>query len=371
MFLQKLELTNYRNFSKASFEFNKDITLFIGPNGLGKTNILEAIFYLCTLRSFRGVRDSAVIRRGASIGRIAAKLLFERNEAESRNSEIALVLTGGGKIAFRGGKKIPPAKIIGTIKAVVFAPEMLAIVAGPPVLRRRELDLLLSQISYRYLYWLVQYQRVLRRRNALLRSPTSNKQKLGQLELWDSQLIEAGQEVTRRRKIALAALSEQTGGLFNELTGRVLSASQQKLLTIAYFPSAAAESFAADTLKARQIDLKYKQTTVGPHRDDWRFYLGGIDLSGFGSRGEMRSAVLSFKIASAKLLAGDVDNSILRAESRSCPLLLLDDVLSELDLQKNAALHRLISEHQTIITATDAEKIPESILEKAKTYRLD
>ncbi len=348
MVLNKLELTNYRNFTQAAFEFHPNLTLFVGPNGVGKTNILEAIFYLSTLRSFRRSRNQEVVQLGKNFARIVAEL---RGDSQT---PVALALTPEGKIGWFRDKKIPLAKLVGIVKSVVFLPDSLQLVTGPPVLRRRELDLLLTQISSRYLYYLLQYQKVIRQRNALLAQGEAGKEQLAQLEFWDKHLVEIGKEIVKRRKIALEFLNRQIGELFAQLTG------YRQRLTLSYSPSVAPEVFEKEVLKNRQLDLKYKQTTLGPHRDNWQFRLGGKDLAHFGSRGEIRSATLAFKIACTRLLGKDSNP----------PILLLDDVLSELDLQKTRVLKELINLQQTIVTATDAERIPKNLLEKAKVFRL-
>jgi DNA replication and repair protein RecF len=338
MKIEALELTNFRSYEQAVFELHPDVTLVVGPNASGKTNLLESLYVLASTKSFRA-KDRDLIRHEQDHFRVAAR---------DGELEYALgVSTAAGpmekKITHDGVKRTLVGHV-GVIQVTLFEPTDLDLVAGPPEGRRRYLDFVLCQTDRTYLKTLQQYRRVLKQRNALLDGfdiEGIREQIFG----WDVKLAELAVEVYDRRQRLLEVLNETVPGVYGEIAG----AGED--VRLEYLPSVAgvyADGF-LDTL-ARNLtrDLAAGFTTIGPHREDFKVKFKNNDITAVASRGEVRTVVLAMKLA---------ELGYAEAKTGVKPILLLDDVFSELDRSRRSFLLGRLEGHQTIITTTDADAI--------------
>ncbi|MDR0300065.1 MAG: DNA replication/repair protein RecF [Streptococcaceae bacterium] len=337
MKLNKIQLKNFRNYENLMLDFHPNLNIFLGQNAQGKTNILESIYFLALTRSHRTSHDSELIRWGA-------ERMTVTGEVEKRNSKIPLELqlTKQGrkaKINHLQEKRI--ADYIGTLNVVMFAPEDLDLIKGAPAGRRRFIDMELGQIKVIYLYDSMRYGRALRERNAYLKE-FSQKIDPIYLDVLDEQLVEFGNKVMASRTEFVENLANIASDIHKQLT------HQTEELSIQYVKSVK-QDFATELRAIRQKDIARRQTTVGPHRDDLQFFVNEINVTSFGSQGQQRTVTLSMKLAEIELI---------QAETGEYPLLLLDDVMSELDNTRQLdLLETSIGKTQTFLTTTTLDHL--------------
>lgn len=375
--LKEINLTNFRNYASYLAKFDR-ITCFIGRNGVGKTNILEAICYLALGRSFRTRLDIQAIRFETEAARVVG-------QTDSSQLEVAIGRQGKKLIKIDGVSR-RSLDLLGRLAVVVFLPESLQLVAGPPQLRRQFLDLLLIQEDRRYAYHLLQLQKVLRQRNKLLKLINEAGTGADQLAFWDETLIEHSGLLFLSRARVLAAINETLAERYRTMSGQkgelgleyrpaAVSASEgesERLKDPAGQPTdqAAWAALLGRTLAKYQYrELAAGRTLYGPQRDDFVFILDGRPLADFGSRGELRSAVLALKACEADYLINHFKNQTGSADV--APLVfLLDDVYSELDEERRGQLARLIGDHQAVITTTDLSHLDTNLQKIAKVVTL-
>lgn len=338
MKLHRVELTNFRSYEGAAFELHPDVTLVVGPNASGKTNLLESIYVLASTKSFRA-RDRDLIRADGDHFRIVVA---------SDGPEYALGMStlGGGvtkKITHDGVKRALAAHV-GHIQVTLFEPSELALLAGPPEGRRRYLDFLLCQTDQRYLVTLQHYRRALKQRNALLDAAWGPVAR-DQLFTWNLKLAELAVEIYRRRINLLTALGDSTPLLYRDIAGEAAPVSFRYLPSV---QGAYDEEFVLALERNLDRDLAAGFTTIGPHREDFAVSFKGGDVMAVASRGEVRTLVLAMKLA---------ELTYAEATTGIRPVLLLDDVFSELDKQRRAYLLDRLDGYQTVITTTDADAI--------------
>ncbi len=347
MILSEIGLTQFRSYAKRSFTFASDVTLLIAPNASGKTNVLEAIYFLATGKSFRADVDRESIRFGQEIARIKGIV---------GDTTLELVMTQGEV----GGKKTPMKKYMvngiprrqidfgGHVRAVLFWPEHLELVTDSPSMRRRYLDSVLVQVDREYRRNLISYERGLRQRNKLLDLIAQGTASRSQLLFWNQLLIKSGSYLTDKRVAFIDFVNSF------QLTG-------EQTNSLVYDKSVISES---RLLQYRDEEVVAKATLVGPHRDDFAFVTGNgnqRDLSKYGSRGEQRLAVLWLKLAEVSYIEHEVGGR---------PILLLDDIFSELDDAHRGFVLDAISKQQTILTTADADMIPKAVQRHAAVIRL-
>lgn len=347
--LIRVQLTNFRNFEELEFFPFPGFTLISGPNGSGKSNLLESIHYLGMGCSFRHVPDDNLVRWGSDFFLIKGEISQGSGRSVSHTVECAYRTATRRKIFKINGKRELPGKGAGYLPVVVFSPQDLLLIQGQPVLRRRFIDSLASQIWPHHADDLNYYRNALSQRNSLLRQGSWLS---GQMDAWDEQLVTAGSRIIRRRLSVLSRIFEKCRKAFEMLGG-------SGVLSIAYVSSAVSSPgvpfqleencchklFQTALSKARILDQRLRFTTVGPHRDDIRFLLNGHDARLYSSQGEQRLIALSLKIGQSRLLA---------EEQQLEPLVLLDDVFSELDgRRRRLVLDEFCSFKQVIATATD------------------
>ncbi len=346
MILTSLRLQNFRSYPKHTFELSPYTTLVVGPNTAGKTNLLEAIMMLATGKSFRADMDREMIRWNEEVGRVAADV---------GDTKLEMVLTGG----LVGGQAAPmkkylvngvsrrPIDFVGNLRAVLFWPEHLELVTDSPSLRRRYLDMVLVQVDREYRRNLLSYERGIRQRNSLLERIKEGFAHRGQLLFWDQLLIKSGGYITDKRQQYIDFINKQEIRDTRDVISKTKNISHiTSHFSLFYDKSVISESRLAQYAVE---EVAAKATLVGPHRDDFIFLKDrDRDLSKYGSRGEQRLAVLWLKLA---------ELSFMQKEVGERPILLLDDILSELDRSHRKLVLECIGKQQTIMTSAEEESV--------------
>ncbi len=327
-----------------TFEPHDQITLLSGENAQGKTNMLEAIHICCTGRSHRTSRDKELIKFGSPSAFIDATCM--QNDGTHR-IEIKLSSTNKKAVRINNSPARRLGQLMGHMNAVMFSPEDLQLIKSGPSLRRRFVDIALSQMSSTYFYNLQRYIKALDQRNSLLKAIAVTKN-VDTLDIWDAQLAKYGAYLSVRRAKFVKSLDTKCSKIHSELTGN------KEKLEVKYQASFQTdneeeleEKLVAHFKKHRDNDIKRTTTTAGPHRDDIIMSVNGIDVRAFGSQGQQRTCALSMKLA-------EVD--IMKKITGEYPLLLLDDVFSELDNSRRTWLLNYIGNVQTFITCVDIDK---------------
>ena len=379
MFLSQLTLANFRTYRRLTLRLSPGVTVFQGENGQGKTNLLEAVYYLATTRSPRATSDRELIAWPADGARAAATPAtlagYARLEArvQKQGGELhVLVLLreeaapgtppGVAKVLKVNGLPARAADLVGQVNVVLFSPEDVALVSGPPAGRRRYLDIVGSQVSHPYLRALQRYNRVLSQRNHLLRQIRERRQPRELLEFWSDELAEAGTVIVRHRLEMIAAMNRVLGQVYRALSGTDEPLRLTYSATAARTPSEEALAFRERLAELEAREIEQGVTLIGPHRDDFTCLVGEIDVGTYGSRGQQRLAVLALKLAEADYM---------RAQTGEAPILLLDDLLSELDApRRQYVLARIAGVGQSLITTTDLSAFSEAFLSRAEVYQV-
>ena len=338
MKIESLKLKNFRNYDLLSVNFDESTNIFYGDNAQGKTNILEAVYVSGTTKSHRGTKHKDLIRFGIDESHI--ETVVEKNGIKYQ-IDMHLKKNSPKGIAIN---KIPIKKaseLFGIINIVFFSPEDLNIIKNGPGERRRFIDMELSQLDKVYLSNLSNYNRIVNQRNHLLKDIGYDEAKLQTLDIWDMQLILYGSKIIERRKTFIREINKIISGIHKKLTGN------KETIQIIYEPSNGQSTLEQALNKNKQKDLKIKSTSVGPHRDDIAFMAGNIDIRKYGSQGQQRTAALSLKLAEIELVKQSINDT---------PVLLLDDVLSELDKHRQNYLLDSIHDIQTLITCTGVDE---------------
>ena len=352
MYISTLKLENVRNYDSLDLEFSPGTNLFYGDNAQGKTNILEAVYFCGTTRSHRTARDSELIRFGAQ----EAHLRMEMNrETAAYRIDVHLKSGRAKGIAINGVPIRKAQELIGLGHFVFFSPEDLGIIKNGPSERRRFLDMELCQLDRIYVSSLASYNRVLQQRNRLLKDLSFRPQDMGTLDVWDEQLVRYGSVLIRSREKFVERLGEIIRPIHRKLSG-----GREELET-GYEKNTDIDGFAENVRKCREKDLLLKTTGCGPHRDDLSFSVNGIDIRKYGSQGQQRSAALSLKLA---------EISLVKESTGDLPVLLLDDVLSELDTSRQRHLLDSIGSIQTFITCTGLEEYQDSPVQIDRVFHI-
>lgn len=349
-----LELKDYRNYSECHFVPCEGITVLLGNNGQGKTNVLEAVYLTCTGRSHRTRQDRELIRWGSDWADV--RVQTQRRDG-SHEVEIVLPAAGKRRIKIAGQDASRSGELLGHVTGVLFSPEDLRTVKDGPAERRRFVDMALSQLRPAYYYAMQHYNRSLKQRNELLRAAAANPSLLATLDSWDEQLSAAGAELMRHRREYVDRLSATAGETHRDI------ASDRERLTILYRPSVEGETYNAcmeALFAARENDVRRMTTSVGPHRDDVSLQVDGRDVRAFGSQGQQRTAALSMRLAELNVMRDELDE---------WPVLMLDDVMSELDPSRRRRLLEHLKGVQTLVTCTDPDDLAGA--QTGAIYRVD
>ncbi len=400
MYLKHLSLTNFRNFARLDLELPRRLILLVGSNAQGKTSVLEAVYFLASFTSFQTHTDRQLInfleaRNPLAVTRLVAE--YERGQRKHR-LEVRLVLEPTGvngqrlrKEVLLDGVKKQAGDVMGHFNAVIFIPQMSQIIEGGPEERRRYLNLALSQAAPAYAGVLSDYGQALAQRNALLKSLSegpaardASRPEVRQLDVWDETLTRLGAQIIQWRIEALRQLERLATRIHQDLTNRreILRLSYQpaydplpnpegqigmKLTTEVDRSSLKLEDirlgFLARLQQARADDIGRGVTSLGPHRDELRFLANGTDLGDYGSRGQVRTALLALKLA-------EVD--WMKERTGEWPVILLDEVMAELDLQRRAdLLHYVEKSEQVLLTATDSRMFDPQFVERAEVWTVE
>ncbi len=394
MHLRHLSLTNYRNFARLDMDLPQGPLLLVGANGQGKTSLLEAIYYLATFTSFHAIHDRELVNFIAAkdplaVGRIVA--LFDK-DGEQHRLEVRLIMETNGingssrlrKEILLDGMKMKMAEAVGEFMAVLFLPQMVEIIEGAPEERRRFLNLAMAQVIPGTNRTLADYSQTLSQRNALLKQLQEFGGDPGQLDYWDELLVSKGAQIINGRIHTVKELERIAARNHRELT------RGESILRLSYQPAydplpevpgqfalpiedpVDRSGLSVDEIKqgyiARMIDQRSEDisrgvTTLGPHRDDLRFLENGIDLGVYGSRGQVRTAMLSLKMA---------EMTWMKEKTNFSPVLLLDEALAELDpSRREDLLARLTRDRQTLLTTTDLDLFTPGFVENTTLWRVN
>lgn len=382
VYLERLSLTDFRSYSQADLTLRAGVTVFVGANGLGKTNLVEALGYLSSLGSHRVANDAPLIRFGAERALIRGHLV---RGAQQLSLEVEINAGRANRARINRANPVRARDILGLCRSVLFAPEDLALVKGDPSNRRRFLDDLLQSLHPKYAGLRADYERVLKQRNALLKSARGQRglrreappEFLTTLDVWDHHLADQGAQLLAARLSLLEQLKPEMARAYAELTdgSKSLTAHYRSTLTGYQEDSAddggqvagdslvqssveqLVERFLAALLLARPRELERGLTLVGPHRDELELVLGAAPAKGYASHGETWSVALSLRLASYYVLKADQE---LEA---SDPILILDDVFAELDTARRGRLAAMVAAaEQVLVTAAVEQDVPEELV---------
>lgn len=352
MIIESVELKNYRNYKELHIDFDPGTNVLYGDNAQGKTNILESVYVCATTKSHRSSKDKELIEFGEEESHIKMNL---KKDGVPCRIDMHLKKNKAKGVAINGVPIKKASELFGVINVVFFSPEDLNLIKNGPAERRRFIDLELCQLNRLYVHSLVQYNRVVIQRNKLLKDLAFQPEYEEMLDIWDQQLVSYGKEIIACRKEFI----DQLNSIIQELHFNLSGGKEQ--LVIQYEPNTQAEDLELAVKRSRFSDQKQKTTLVGPHRDDICFYVNQIDIRKFGSQGQQRTAALSLKLAEIELVKKIV---------RDYPVLLLDDVLSELDSSRQEHLLSCISHIQTLITCTGLDDFISHNFQIDKIFRV-
>lgn len=350
MLIDSIELENFRNYGSLKLDLDGGINIFCGDNAQGKTNILEAVYLICTSKSQKLSKDRDMIRFGCDESHLKAVIL--KNEMRYR-IDMHLKRNNSKGIAVNGIPIKKVSELLGIANVVSFSPEDLNIIKNGPSERRRFMDLELCQLNRIYVHDLISYNRVLNQKNRLLKNLQFDRSSEEFLDIYNEQLIKYGSEIISLRRSFVEKLDHLIRDFHSDITGN------SERLTLKYEPDTTEESFYDDLKKHRDNELKNCFSLVGPHKDDIKFTFNDTDLRQYGSQGQQRTAVLSLKLA---------EIAFVEEVSGNRPLLLLDDVLSELDRNRQNKLLNSIKDIQTLITCTGLDDFVENRFRMDKVF---
>ncbi|MFC1617975.1 DNA replication/repair protein RecF [Patescibacteria group bacterium] len=364
MYLSSLKLNNWRNYASFKRRFLNKTVVFVGENAVGKTNLIEAIRFLSLFKSFRGQRAQDLIKWQAEFARVNGEIaddqvrhdivgVLEDNPETNRAKRLVQI----------NGAKRPTRQAVGQLLTVLFSPDDIQLISSSPNKRRKYLDAVIGQLNRRYHEALLDYQRALEQRNALLSGDNSQ----AQIAIWDEQLAKSGGRLLKERSAYIENLNAKLSNIYQSLGGQGdLEIVYQPNLRLPGLETLLAESELAKLLQKSlqanfQKDCYLETTSGGPHRDDFIFELRKKNIATHGSRGEFRSAVLALKLAEKEYIA---------QATKKTPVLLLDDVFSELDQNHRRALSAQVQKTQTFITTTDLDSLAPELVAQAEIIKL-
>ncbi|MBR6274908.1 MAG: DNA replication/repair protein RecF [Lachnospiraceae bacterium] len=352
MIIEGMRLKDFRNYENLDITFSDGINIFYGDNAQGKTNLLEAVFLAATTKSQRGSKEREMIRLGCEEAHIR---LYMTRQNTGHKIDMHLKKNNPKGAAIDGIRIKKSTELYGMLHVISFSPEDLQVIKMGPSERRRFMDMELCQLDRIYTSNLQSYNRALFQKNNLLRQLSFDKSLEGTLEIWNEQLAGFGREIINTRK---RFIEEISGILEKKHEG--ISGGKEKL-EIKYLPNVTSENFKEKLSENVEREIAMKQTLFGPHKDDLGFFINGDAVRIYGSQGQQRSVALSLKLAEIELVKGKINDK---------PVLLLDDVLSELDRKRSLSLFKEIQDVQTFITCTGLEEFIEKERESKKVFHV-
>lgn len=355
MYVKYLQIINFRNYNELSIELSENVNVFIGDNAQGKTNILESIYYCSIGKSPRTSKDKELINWSAHEAYIKLYVVKERLD---KKIEIKIFKEGKKGININSIKINKISELIGVLNVVIFSPEDLKIVKESPAFRRKFLDIELCKLSKKYYFNLVQYNKSLNERNIILKKYNEKYEYM--LDVYDEQISKYGGIIIKARQQYIKRLNDNGKPIHNDITSGIENIEFHYITSVKDIENAEHELL--EMLKAsRGKDFERKATSIGPHRDDFNIKINGIDTKSFGSQGQQRTSVLTIKFASLK---------IIKEITGEYPVLLLDDVLSELDANRQKFILNSIKDIQTFITCTGVGDIEKYLKNEAKLFEV-
>ena len=354
MQIRDLKLINFRNYEKLKLSFHSQLNLIIGKNGMGKTNLVEAIYVLALTKSFRTNMDNILIKEGKDSFKIEAHIIKENEE----NYEF-LLTPEGKKIKINGTSATKLSDYISKINVILFNPNDLKIIKDTPSLRRKMLNIEISQLNNLYLKHLQNYNKVMKQRNAYLKTLSINgNASLDYLDILTNKLIDIGLNIYNERRKFIELVNQNIGNLFFKITN-----SEGLFINyISDYNDMTKEKLLKIYQKGLERDLMFGKTHIGVHHDDISFLLNKENLKDYGSEGQQKNAIIALKLSEIE---------IFKVKKRTYPILILDDLFSELDNEKiNNILKLLNPDIQTFITTTNIESINQDYLNKAKIFKV-
>ncbi len=355
MRLKTINIKNFRNYCSQTLELCSGVNIISGLNAQGKTNFIEAISIISTGRSHRTRKEAELIRWDEDIAEIKAEICEEESCENDDFTFLDYRFNRDKKkfISVNGVKKEKLSELLGHLYTVIFSPDHMSIVKGGPAERRRFMDVALSQLKPSYYHSLSSYSKVLDQRNMTLQKNRESINLSNLLDVWDKQLVKYGIKIIEEREIFIKLIKDSASIVCDEVSGK------NDKLNVKYVSSifensqkhgtmGIGEAFEKKLFENRNMDIKKGHTSVGPHRDDFSLLVNGREVRNFGSQGQQRTVLLALKIAELK---------IMKEEAGHSPVLLLDDVFSELDSERKEYLLRYLKGMQSIITCTDADVI--------------
>lgn len=352
MYIQSLRLNNFRNYENLELSFSSGTNILYGNNAQGKTNILEALYMIATTHSYRGAKDRDLIRFGQEEGHIRTVLI-----KGGIDYQVDLHLRRGKTkaIAINEQRIRRASELIGLLHIVFFSPEDLTIVKNGPSYRRNFIDTELCQLDEAYLFNLSHYNKIMEQRNKLLHDIYYEPSLEITLDAWDQQLLQYGSKIIERRTKFMDQLNEVIEGVHQKLSGG------REHLFIQYEPNTLNDKFEKELKASRERDKYTKSTNCGPHKDDFSFICNEVDLRRFGSQGQQRTCALSLKLSEIRMVTNLVGEP---------PVLMLDDVLSELDSERQNDLLNALTQVQTFITCTGLDEFVNNRFEIDSLYKV-
>ena len=354
MYINRLQMMNYRNYEVLDIELGKNVNVFMGNNAQGKTNILEAIYYCAFAKSHRTSRDKELIKWDKDIAYVSVSVNKKRLD---KKIEINILKDGKKAIKINKIKISKIGELFGVFNVVMFSPEDLNIIKDSPGIRRRFIDMELCQLNANYYHNLVQYNKILNERNVILKNRNLSDDIL---DIYDIQLSEFGNNIIMHRLNYIKQLNKYGEAIHKDITSKKEEILFKYESTVKDLTNIK-DSFYSQLVKSRQRDKERGLTSVGPHRDDFTVLINNVDVKAFGSQGQQRTAILTIKFASLK---------IIKELTGEYPVLLLDDVLSELDFSRKRYILSTIGEIQTIITCTGIEDLSSYLDDKSKVFKV-
>ncbi len=352
MIIKSIQLSNFRNYENMEIHFDDGINILYGKNAQGKTNILESAYLCATTKSHKGSKDKEMIRFGCEEAHI--RTVVEKKE-KTFQIDLHLRSIGSKGVAINKMPIKRAVDLFGILNIVFFSPEDLNIIKNGPAERRRFIDAELCQLDKVYLSDLAKYNKILNQRNHLLKEMNYRPDLKETLPVWEEQLVTYGKKIIERRALFLNDLNEIIVGIHSNITGG------KEHILMKYEPSTEADLFEKNLANAREKDYRFCSTSVGPHRDDMLFEVDGIDIRKYGSQGQQRTAALSLKLSEIEFVKNTIHDH---------PILLLDDVLSELDSDRQNYLLNSIYDIQTIITCTGLDEFVKNRFQVDKVFEV-
>ena len=354
MQIKDLKLTNFRNYEKLDVTFNNHLNLIYGNNGMGKTNLVEAICVLALTRSFRPIIDKNLIYREKNVAKLEGNV-----KKEYTNNYKVLIESAGKKVKIDNNKISKISDYISKINVVIFNPEDLKIIKDTPSIRRKNINIELSQISVSYLQNLNNYNKLLKQRNAYLKTmAVSSNTSTDYLDVLTKKLVELGIKIYRERKKYYELVNSYITDFYEKITGF----TNLSVKYISDFDNKKEEDLLDTYKKNIKRDLFIGKTSIGIHHDDLEFYVGDMNLKIYGSEGQQKNAIISLKLSEIEIIKKLKDDY---------PILILDDLFSELDVNKiNNIIKLLNKDVQTFITTTNIENVSKSLLNNCKVIRV-